>query len=163
MGGQRGFHKTAFSSHSISRDTELIVLADRIKQEMQTDLAEIIVNQSSKSFHDLIDNTYKMYDISSVIERENKSHLEFMHKAFTGECAKGCMRQWVGSACEFLVQNQVNAFVYGASLQDLLKRGSGTFRKLLIIGQSNSDKTFLLKPPEVIFRDFIHSANDILA
>ena len=73
------------------------------------------------------------------------------------------MRQWIGSACEVLMQNQVNAFVYGASLQDLLKRGSGTFRKLLIIGQSNSDKTFLLKPLEVIFRAFINSANDIFA
>ena len=45
-------------------------------------------------------------------------------------------------------------------MSDLLAHGRGKFRNIMIVGQANYNKTFLLISLEFIFRTFTNPAND---
>ena len=55
-------------------------------------------------------------------------------------------------------QNNVHPYVFAAALRDLLLKGRGKFRNVIIVGPANSGKTFLLSPLTSIFQTFAHPA-----
>ena len=54
----------------------------------------------------------------------------------------------------------INPFMFADTMRDLLEHGRGTFPNVLIVGPANSGKTFVLKPPEIIFPAFTKPEND---
>ena len=71
------------------------------------------------------------------------------------------MQQRLAKMCalEVLKQNYQHPYVYAAAIRDLIN-GRGKFRNIIIIGQANCGKTFMLKPLELIYDVFSNPAND---
>ena len=59
-----------------------------------------------------------------------------------------------------LTNNCIHPVVFAEALRDLLEKGRGMFRKVLIVGPANWVKTFLLTPLTKIFETFSNPAND---
>ena len=146
--------------HDIHRDTELFAEANSRKEEGQTDLAAFVLSRSSKALNDLIENTWKMHDAKATISREKTTRMEVLEKERSKSCVDGCDMEWYTCAREILQQNRINPYVYADAVRDLLTRGRGKFRNIMITGPANCGKTFMLKPLEIIYKAFCNPAND---
>ena len=49
---------------------------------------------------------------------------------------------------------------FAAAVRDLLEKGRGKFRNIMIVGPANCAKTFILAPIQRIFKTFSNPAND---
>ena len=146
--------------HNIRRDTELFALAKERKDEGQMDVANFIMSKSSKVLNELIDKTWKMQTANEKLEREKKSRMDILREKLADDCSPGCNKLWLKCSLEVLRKNKVHPFVYAAAMRDLLTKGRGKFRNLMIIGPANCGKTFMFKPIASIYNSFSKPAND---
>jgi energy-coupling factor transporter ATP-binding protein EcfA2 len=65
---------------------------------------------------------------------------------------------WIKCANEVLRNNKVNAYVFAAAIRDLLEKGRGKNRNIVIVGPANCGKTFLLNPLNQLFQTFTNPA-----
>ena len=86
--------------------------------------------------------------------------LEIIQQCADGECVVGCDDVWLECALEVLTNNRIDPIVFAKALRDLLEKGRGKFRNLLIVGPANCAKTFLLTPLTKLFETFSNPAND---
>ena len=61
---------------------------------------------------------------------------------------------------EVLRNNHIHPYVSAASLRELLEKGLGKFRNMIIIGPANCAKSFMLKLLQGIYKVFSNPAND---
>ena len=54
----------------------------------------------------------------------------------------------------------MGSVAFAAAMRELLTKGRGKFRIILIVGPANCGKTFLLSPLQKIFNNFSNPAND---
>ena len=80
-------------------------------------------------------------------------------KARQGECTEGCSGQWLECAEEVLERNEINAQYFARYVLELLQKGRGKYRNIMIAGVENCGKTFLLKPLNTIFNTFSNPAS----
>lgn len=71
---------------------------------------------------------------------------------------KSCNGQWLSCACEVLQRNGVEEGYFAGRVYDLLEKGCGKYRNIMIIGAANWGKTFLLNPLNVIYNTFSNPA-----
>ena len=145
--------------NEIKREVELLALANEQKAEGKKDLAEYVFGKSEKGLQELIATTWKMNEAMSAIQRESRSRMETIrNQAENGNCVEGCAGEWLTCANEVLKQNNVHPYVFAAALRDLLLKGRGKFRNIIIVGPANCGKTFLLSPLTSIFQTFANPA-----
>lgn len=145
--------------NEIKRDVELLALANEQKEEGKQDLAEYILGKSEKGLQELIATTWKMSEAKSAIQRESRSRMETIrNQVENGNCVERCAGEWLTCANEVLKQNNVHPYVFAAALRDLMHKGRGKFRNIIIVGPANCGKTFLLSPLTSIFETFANPA-----
>ena len=147
-------------SNNISSEIELLAAANIRKDEGQKDLANFVLQKSPKSIRDLLENSWKMHNSSSTLERQQTSRMELIENCCKQNCVAGCNRTWIDCATEVLNLNEIHPFVFAAAVRDLLKKGRGKFRNIFIHGPANTAKSFMLKPLAGIFKVFSNPAND---
>ena len=101
-----------------------------------------------------------MKSASEEVAREKLCRMEILSKVESGDCVNGCEGGWYECALEVLTNNSINPMCFAAALRELIEKGRGKFRNLMIVGPANCGKTFLLAPLQVIFRTFSNPAND---
>ena len=67
--------------------------------------------------------------------------------------AKMTLGRWVELACDILKRNNINKLEFTAAIRDLLQKGRKKFTNLLIVGPSNTAKSFLLEPLTEVFEE----------
>ena len=146
--------------HEVKNSTQLFALAKTRKDDGQSDLANFVLSRSSKSLNELIENTWKMEQAPSELQRELASRHDLLKKADEKDCIEGCNGVWLECALEVLRNNNVHPYVYASAIRESLVKGRGKFRNVMITGPANCAKTFLIKPLEQIYRVFSNPAND---
>ena len=139
---------------NIKSRTELLALAREQKVEGKTDIAEFIVNRGAKVVADVLATTWELENSKDNLERQRKSRIQLLKEAREGECVQNCSGQWLISAKEVLQGNAVDINYFGHCVHELLEKGRGKYRNLMIVGPANCAKTFLLNPLNVIFNTF---------
>ncbi len=94
----------------------------------------------------------------TILERRNISRMSVVEATLEESCVDGCDMIWINSAKEVLRNNKVNAYVFAAAIRDLLEKGRGKYRNVMIVGPANYGKTFLLNPLIKQFRTFTNAA-----
>ena len=145
---------------NIQNETQLFALAQEQKQAGKTDLASFILNRNRKSLQDLMTNTWMMHNSTADLQRATKSRMDLINACADGECDQGCEGTWLTCASQVLENNDFPPVVFAYALRELLTKGRGKFRNLMIIGPANCGKTFLFTPLQKIFRAFSNPAND---
>ena len=72
--------------------------------------------------------------------------MELFNEASKQDCRAGCNGVWLQCAKQILENNGIDKRKFGQAVVDLLKKGRGKHRNLMIVGPANCGKTFILKP-----------------
>ena len=143
---------------NIKTITELQALAQQQKTEGKTDLAEFILSRSPRLVADILNTSWQMLNADKKLTRSMKSRLELLQDASHAECVPGCKGNWLTCAEEVLRHNRVDIFEFAEAIHDLLEKGRGKFRNIMIIGPANCAKTFLLNPLNDVYKTFSNPA-----
>ena len=147
---------------NITTVERLYAIADARKQEGESDLASFLFSRTQKSIEELITKSWMLKQASSEIHRDEIPRIEKVRNAAVDACVDGCNGSWLECAMEVLSLNRIEVAVFASYIFELLVQGRGKFRNLMIYGQTNCAKTFMLKPLKCIFGDrlFDNPAND---
>lgn len=141
-------------NNNIKTDIELCRLASEEREKGNIELANFVIGKDEKRRNSLISTSWKMKTASSVLEREAKSRMELLREAKEKDCIAGCGGRWLEQAAQTLSLNNISKVEFAANILDLLEKGRGKKRNILLVGNSNCGKTFLLKPVTKIFQTF---------
>ena len=142
---------------------ELQALACEQKKEGKTDLAEFLINRTPRVVADILNSAWQIENAQEKLARSKKSRIELLQEAKQTECANGCNGQWKICAEEILSNNGVSQSVFREAVNDLLIRGRGKYRNIMITGNANCGKTFLLNPLTSIYNTFCNPATGSFA
>ena len=145
--------------NDIKSDDELFAAHEQ-KSSGQKQLANFVLNQSPKNLQDLISNTWKMQEAVANLQEKNIPRMDVIRRYSTTKCVEGCSGTWLQCAMQVLTQKNVNPVVFANALRELLEKGRGKHRNVLIISLANCAKTFLLIPLQIIFKTFSNPSND---
>ena len=148
------------AGNRISNSTELFAVANSRKVDGQRDLANFVLSRSTKVLEELITNTYRMVNSAGELERQKTTRLELLKEKSLIECVPTCEKVWLTSAIEVLQFNKIHPVIFATSVRDLLIKGRGKWRNIMITGERNCAKTFILKPLELIYKCFQNPSKD---
>lgn len=142
----------------IKSDIELMVLAKQQEEEGKVHLAQFIFNQAPKKLNDLIATAWRMEMALTILARRNVLRMSVIGNALEEDCVNDCDKTWIQSAKEVLRNNKINAYVFAAAIRELLEKGRGKYRNVMIVGPADCGKTFILNPLNELFQTFTNPA-----
>lgn len=143
------------------RDSEdLFVIANQRLTEGKRDLARFCVNKNRKSIEELFDSAWRLHDAEETVARKVTSRMDVIRTAFRTQCVDGCDRQWLKCAREVLEANLIHVGGFAQAVRELLIKGRGKKRNLILVGPANCGKTFLFAPLQKLFKTFSNPAHD---
>ena len=131
--------------------------------EGKTDIAEFIVNRGAKVVAEVLETAWELENSEEHLQRTRKSRIELLQEVKEDECVENCSGQWLACARQVLDKNGVSLQFFGQTVLELLEKGRGKYRNLLIVGPANCGKTFILNPLNVIYNTFSNSASTSFA
>ena len=143
--------------------TELQAIAFEQKEEGKTDLAEFLIARNPRAVADILTTAWEIEGAKDKLERASKTRLTLLNEAKEGECEEGCHGQWIRQATEILHNNNISEQDFTSSVRDLLVKGRGKYRNIMIIGPADCGKTFLFNPLRSIFKTFSNPASGTFA
>ena len=150
------------TKHDIHNQTELFSHAEARKQEGEVDLASNLFSRSEKSISEIIGKTWLLKTASKQLQQSSVIRIAQIEKCAQENCFNRCNGNWFESALQVLKYNNINLIDFAASVYQLLEKGRGKHRNMMLIGPSNSGKTFMFKPLKLIFENavFENPSND---
>ena len=134
----------------------LLALGDERSAAGQDDVSEFIFNRSEKNIREIIKKTWVMNTAKSEIEKARLPRMDIIRSYVEqSPCGEPCDGQWLECAKEVLNLNNIPVSVFASSVRELMEKGRGKHRNILIIGRQNCAKSFILKPLRVIFKGVI--------
>ena len=104
-----------------------------------------------------------MTNANKVIERLAKTRVALLEEQRDQDCTDGCEGRWLTLATDILNRNDIQATVFSKAVFELLDKGRGKYRNLMITGPANCGKTFILLPITVIYDCFSNPASNTFA
>jgi len=145
----------------IKTRTELLALAQLQKEEGKVDVAEFIINRGTRAVADVLHTAWELSTAPQSLERQKKTRLQLIHEALHSNCV--CNGLWFECATQILQRNGIVHQAFSDAVKDLLQRGRGKLRNILIVGPANCGKTFLLNPLTIIYETFRNPATSTFA
>ena len=142
---------------------ELQSLAYEQKKEGKTDLAEFLISRSPRVVADIVNTSWEIEGASAKLSRAKKSRMQLLQEVSNTECVEGCNGQWLLSAMEILENNGISPLFCSTAVKELLLKGRGKNRNILITGHANCSKTFLPNPLTTIYETFCNPATGSFA
>jgi hypothetical protein len=143
--------------------TDLLAFSNKQREEGKTDLAEFIVNRGKKVVSEVIATAWEMDSAQQTQERQCKTRIELLNEAYRGECTCSTIQQWHNCALQLLSNNSIAIDNFAKCVKELLTKGRGKFRNIMLTGPANCGKTFLLDPLNKIFHTFTNPASTSFA
>ena len=91
------------------------------------------------------------------------TRVNVLKKYLKNDCVKVCNGMWLEIAKQTLERNNNISEEFCQSVHDLLDKGHGKYRNILIIGPVNCGKTFILQPLTKVFHCFQNLASSTFA
>ncbi|XP_028517448.1 uncharacterized protein LOC114575912, partial [Exaiptasia diaphana] len=142
---------------------ELLALANQQKKAGKDDLALFIANRGAKVAAEAISVGWDMEEAEAKLQRQNLTCLQMLEQSLEAECASGCGSEWLSMAEAVLSNNGITCTSFATAVKELLVKGRGKYRNLMITGPANCGKTFLLNPLNIIYNTFTNPATSTFA
>ena len=133
------------------------------KNEGKTDLAEFIINRGVKTVNEAIATAWEMEGATSKQLRMAKSRLQILEEAANEPCQCEPVLQWKELAVQLLKNNGIAPESFANAMKELLHKGRGKYRNIMLTGPANCGKTFLLNPLNKIYKTFTNPASTSFA
>lgn len=135
---------------NISCKKQLYAEAAKRKEQGECDLAAFMFSKTEKYLAELIFKAWTMKNAEKELSDDSKSRMTRLEEAQNGQCVITDCR-WLECAMEVLNNNKIDHKAFGAAVLQSLRYGRQKFRNIMIVGPSNTGKSFLLKPLQAIF------------
>lgn len=109
----------------------------------------------------LIETCWKIERAPDALRRAATERVDILRAALDEPCQGG--EAWLEMANEILANNYIDRVTFQHAMLDLIQRGRGKFRNILLTGPANCGKTFLLGPLKEIFKVFQNPATSSFA
>jgi len=141
--------------HNIKSTLALFHLGEQRKQAGEFDLATYLLARTVKQTEEIISKAWLLKSAGSKMVRENTSRMQMIEGASRGNCCvENC--HWLQYAIEVLRLNRIEVRKFATYLRESLTLGRGKYRNLMLVGESNCAKTFMLRPLKRIFGDRLY-------
>ena len=150
-------------SRSLKDRAELLTYANGQKREGKTDLAEFVVNRGAKAVNELIHTAWEIHKAEETVRRREKSRLELLREAASQQCVCETLGLWEICALELLHSNDIPPQQFRETVKQLLEKGRGKHRNIMLTGPADCGKTFLLNPLNKIYHTFTNPASSNFA
>jgi hypothetical protein len=98
-----------------------------------------------------------------TLQRGAKSRIEMLKEKQTCACVNGCGGRWKEACAEVLSNNGLTNESFSDAVYELLLKGRGKYRNIMITGPANCGKTFILAPLHKIYNCFSNPASSTFA
>lgn len=143
--------------------TDALAFACMQKNEGKTDLAEFIINRGVKTVNEAIATAWEMEGAKPKQLRMAKSRLQILDEAANESCKCQPVLQWNELAVQLLKNNGIAPESFANAMKELLLKGRGKYRNIMLTGPANCGKTFLLNPLNKIYKTFTNPASTSFA
>ena len=126
--------------------------------EGKTDIAEFVVNRGPKVVAEVLNTAWELNTAQDRLSRSKKSRIDILWEAQSTECVPGCNGMWLTCAKQVLRHNGINLQSFSDAVKELIHKGRGKYRNLMIVGPANCGKTFILNPLSIIYNTFCNPA-----
>lgn len=150
-------------SKGLRNRTELLAFSNQQREEGKTDLAQFIVNRGKKVVNEVIATAWEMESAQRTQERQGKTRIELLRDAYQHECTCNADGEWHYCALQLLANNNISVDNFANCVKELLTKGRGKFRNVMLTGPANCGKTFLLNPLNKVFNTFTNPASTSFA
>lgn len=139
---------------------ELRKLAEEQRREGKTDLAEFCINRTNQRLEDLFESAWGLREASQVLEKKSRKRMDVIRQAATEPCEPDCGGRWLNMAREVLEKNKIHEVIFAHTLREALTKGRGKKLNVMIVGETNTAKSFILQPLAKVFDCFLNPAVD---
>ena len=112
-----------------------MVLTKQQEEEGKVYLAQFIFNQVPKKLNDLIATAWRMEMAPMILAWHNVLRMSVIGNALKEDCVNDCDKTWIQSATGVLRNNKINAYVFAAAVRELLEKGRGKYRNVMIVAK----------------------------
>ena len=141
-------------SKRLQNRTELLAFSNQQRQEGKTDLAEFIVNRGKKAVNEVIATAWEMESAQKTQERLSKTRIELLNDAYQQECTCNTIRDWHNCALQLLANNNIAVDNFAGCVKELLVKGCGKFRNVMLTGPANCGKNIFAQSAQQDFYYF---------
>ena len=145
--------------NNIKNTVELANLANIQFKDGKKDLhGYIMSNTKIQQRQDMIDTCWSIEDAPKILADRKKSRIQKLNEGLQRECVATCegQKRWLVLALQTLGNNKMSVTDFSFWIREALKKGRGKERNIMIWGESNCAKSFLLRPLKVVFNAFIN-------
>ena len=142
--------------------TKFLAFSNKQREERETNLAKFIVNCGKKVVNEVIATVWETKLAQKMQERQGKTCIELLEDAYQYECKCNNYHEWHYCALQLLANN-ISVDNFANCVVDLLTKGCGKFRNIMLRGPANCSKMFLLNPLNKVFNTFTNSASTSFA
>ena len=133
--------------NNIKSDLKLCAHGLKVKEKENNPLLfNYVFNKDEKRWNSAIQTAWKMKNATAILERQNKNHMTILEEVCNGSCTDDCAERWLLQAKNTLQLNGLDPNEFAAAIRNLLEKGRGKHRNIILVGNSNCGITFLLKP-----------------
>lgn len=149
--------------NNIHTEKEMYESINKQKKEGQNDLNEFVLSRPVKFLQDLLHRSWKIENAVAAKERENMNRMDILSNELHTTCIDGCKASWLKCAKEVLQNNKINPYVFASAIRSTIRDGRGKGNNVMLYGDGDCGKTFLLLPTTVIFNAFTNPAKTSFA
>ena len=144
------------AENNLRTDDELLSCVDRRRKEMgDRAMARAITALNEKKRNDLIKDAWKMKTAPAMVAALGKSRMESIREiaADKSNCVCDESGLWLAMAYDVCQKNNIEWKAMSNAFLDLMEQGRGKGRNIILTGERNCAKTFLLEPLTHLFGD----------
>ena len=122
-----------------------------------------MVNQGDGVVAEVLDTAWEMKHAKDKLKCSQICRMEILEEVLAEECVVDCNGNWHYSAHETLEKNSIGKSTFANVVLDLLDKGQGKYRVVMIVGLANCGKTFMVNPLNKVLHTFCNTATTMFA
>ena len=142
---------------NITTHRQLMAEIEIRREAGDRELPNFVFNLGKKARTELIEDAWEMHDSVRKEKAAQLDRITVIQDFADMDCNNDCDGLWLQCALDVLSKNEINKFKFATALYELFEKGRGKHRNIILVGESNCAKTFLLEPIATLFPDTFSS------
>ena len=151
---QPGDVASCIVKNNIHTITELYVFAKERYEEGECDLWNFTFSRSEKLLLETIKKSWDMENCIQVLSARSKTRLQRLDDAIKFSSCPSPNCQWLERALEVLRLNGIERSDFARIFANALRYGRRKFNNVMIVGRTNSAKSWIMKPLKSIYQEY---------
>ena len=144
---------------NIRSELELFATAEELRKSDDGQMALLLMRIGEKRRKELLADAWRLADAQRQIRLRSTSRKELLvaHHSTPSNCVCPSFAMWFTLAIDLCVKNSIKWEEVGSALYDCIVGGRKKHKNILIAGQADCGKTFLLEPLKLVFEHILNS------